>query len=264
MGWSKRGTGKSYNSKNGYGAIIGFLSKKILDYHTRNKQCRQCDLGKPPESHDCRKNYHTSSRAMEASVGTELILNSQILKQNNLEVKVIIGDEDSSLMPAIDQANPGHKIRKIADNNHVMKNFGEKLYKLQSSNLELTKKGLMSDIKKCFSYAVAQNRSDTLKLAAAIRSIPHHLYNNHENCGLWCKTRQQGSLHKPKFTPRNEKLHQALSQLFNEYGNNGHKLCTKASSQINEAFNKCVTHKLPKIRASAQVHLGTRELQRPF
>jgi len=28
MGWSKRGNGRSYDSLNGYGAIIGLLSKK--------------------------------------------------------------------------------------------------------------------------------------------------------------------------------------------------------------------------------------------
>jgi len=34
MGWSKRGNGRSYDSLNGYAAIIGFLSNKVLDYTT--------------------------------------------------------------------------------------------------------------------------------------------------------------------------------------------------------------------------------------
>ncbi|XP_044741081.1 uncharacterized protein LOC123302280 [Chrysoperla carnea] len=38
MGWSKRGNGRSYDSLNGYGCIIGFLSGKILDYGTRNRK----------------------------------------------------------------------------------------------------------------------------------------------------------------------------------------------------------------------------------
>lgn len=42
MGWSKRGNGKSYNSLNGYGSIIGFLSGNILDYGVRNRKCKLC------------------------------------------------------------------------------------------------------------------------------------------------------------------------------------------------------------------------------
>ena len=52
MGWSKRGNGRSYDSLNGYGAIIGFLSKKILDYRTRNRKCHLCDLGRSSDKHD--------------------------------------------------------------------------------------------------------------------------------------------------------------------------------------------------------------------
>lgn len=47
MAYSKRETGKNYNSLNGYGCIIGFLSEKILDYGSRNHKCKKCDLGHP-------------------------------------------------------------------------------------------------------------------------------------------------------------------------------------------------------------------------
>lgn len=46
MGWSKRGNGKSYDSLNGYGTIIGYLTGKILDFATRNRKCRLCAVGK--------------------------------------------------------------------------------------------------------------------------------------------------------------------------------------------------------------------------
>lgn len=54
MGWSKRGNGRSYDSLNGYGAMIGFLTGKVLDYTTRNRRCRMCDQGSK-KIHDCRK-----------------------------------------------------------------------------------------------------------------------------------------------------------------------------------------------------------------
>ncbi|OXU21289.1 hypothetical protein TSAR_007574 [Trichomalopsis sarcophagae] len=53
MGWNKRGNGKSYDSLNGYGTIIGFLTGKILDYTTRNPKCAKCDAGQPKNNHDC-------------------------------------------------------------------------------------------------------------------------------------------------------------------------------------------------------------------
>lgn len=57
MGWSKRGNKRSYDSLNGYSAIIGFLTGKILNYRTRNRKCNICDLGHPKNDHNCRKNF---------------------------------------------------------------------------------------------------------------------------------------------------------------------------------------------------------------
>ncbi|KAK0079570.1 hypothetical protein PV326_008664 [Microctonus aethiopoides] len=140
MGWSKRGNG-SYDSLNGYGAIIG------------------------------------SAKAMEADAGAELLTRSTILNELNLNVKIVVGDEDSFLMSAVNKSNHG----------------------------------LISHLKKCFSYAIAQNKGDSAGLAKNVCCIPHHLFDQHDNCGKWCK-----------------------------------KFCISASSQGNEAFNHSVTRKFPK------------------
>ena len=139
MGWSKRGNGKSYDSLNGYGAIIGFLSGKILDYQTRNRKCRMCDNGHPAETHDCRKNYSGSAKSMEASVGAELILNSKILKTAKVCARVFIGDEDAKTAKDVQQRSPV-KIFKLCDQNHLNKNFSKDLYAVQPIHKELKKK----------------------------------------------------------------------------------------------------------------------------
>ncbi|KAK0167759.1 hypothetical protein PV327_001623 [Microctonus hyperodae] len=90
MGCSKRGNGKSYNSLNGYGSIIGFLSGKILDYGVRNRRCKFCDTGHPLEDHDCHKNHDGSAKSMEASVGMQLINRSEILEEAGLRVRVLV------------------------------------------------------------------------------------------------------------------------------------------------------------------------------
>ena len=73
MGWFKRGNGRSYDSLNGYGAIIRFLTGKILDYRTRNRKCHLCDLGKEETDHDCQKNFSGSAKAMSLKMKETLL-----------------------------------------------------------------------------------------------------------------------------------------------------------------------------------------------
>jgi len=72
---------------------------------------------------------------MEADVGAEIVNHSKILREVNVNVKVIIGDEDSSLMAAINRNNAKEKnkrkIFKLADMNHVKKNLSKKLYSIK-------------------------------------------------------------------------------------------------------------------------------------
>ena len=43
MGWSQRGNGYTYDSLNGYCALIGMKTGKVLDFCTRNRKCKICD-----------------------------------------------------------------------------------------------------------------------------------------------------------------------------------------------------------------------------
>ncbi|XP_046602221.1 uncharacterized protein LOC124295712 [Neodiprion lecontei] len=241
MGWSKRGNGKSYDSLNGYGTIIGFLSGKILDYAERIRKCKFCDSGRKKDDHDCRKNFQGSAKAMEASAGAELINNSSILKEANLEARVLIGDEDSCTIAAVRRGNP-KTIFKLADENHLKKNFSRDLWKL--SSFKEIKKRSIDHIKKCFGYALAQNMGDAQNLAKTIRNIPDHLYDNHENCGSWC-SRRSGSKEQTILLT-NLSLFDKLSALCEEYAANANKFSIPASSQANESFNNIMAHKSPK------------------
>ena len=138
MGWSTRGTGRSYDSLNGYGTIIGFFSGKILDYQTCNRKCRKCDLGYKKGHKGCRKNFEGSAKSMEAYAGAKMINNSKILKNAGLEVRVMIADEGSSTIASVRNGNP-KTVYKLADNNHLVKNFGKELYELAKSSKELKK-----------------------------------------------------------------------------------------------------------------------------
>ena len=139
MGWSKRGNGRSYDSLNGYGCIIGFLSGKILDFATRNRKCKLCSNGREKIDHDCRENFRGSAKAMEPDVGATLVNGSNILKSVGLNVRVVVGDEDSSTIASIRRGRID-KIFKLSDKNHLQKSFRGDLYQLKSKFKEMTKK----------------------------------------------------------------------------------------------------------------------------
>lgn len=243
MGWSKRGNGRSYDSLNGYAAIIGFLSKKILDFTTRNRKCSKCDAGHSKDGHDCRFNFKGSAKTMEADAGMELIKNSQVLKEVNLNVQVIIGDEDSSTIAAVRNVSDVF-IHKLADKNHLVKHFTSELYELGKKFRELNKKGVINHVKKCFTYAIAQNKGQGMQLANILRSTPDHLYGQHENCNEWCHQTEDSSKQTVKIT--DEVLYNQLKIVFLKYANNAQKFSMAASSQGNESVNNIIAHKAPK------------------
>ncbi|XP_046410232.1 uncharacterized protein LOC124174789 [Neodiprion fabricii] len=241
MGWTKRGNGRSYDSLNGCSTIIGFLSGNILDYTTKNRKCRKCDMGRKKEDHDCRLNFYGSAKVMEPAAGVELVNHSSILKEAGLQIRAIIGDEDSSMIAAVRAYNPTQEFHKLCDKNHLTKNFGTALWKMQSSYKELARQGVSPHIKKCFSYAVSQNKGKSEQLALNLKQIPDHLFSRHENCGNWCNPNKKHTLNLS-----DETLYGALVNLFEVYAANSHKFSVVASSQGNESFNNVVAHKAHK------------------
>ena len=135
MGWSHRGNGYTYDSLNGYCALIGLKTGKVLDFCTRNRKCKVCDVsaitGKVKE-HDCRKNFSGSAKAMEADGAVQLVTNSQILREANLQVGVFIGDNDSACMSSIQNVSD-HIVVKQSDMNHSTKGIGNILHELHKN-----------------------------------------------------------------------------------------------------------------------------------
>lgn len=245
MGWSKRGNGRSYDSLNGYGAIIGFLSGKVLDFATRNRKCKKCDLGHDKNDHDCRRNFHGSAKAMEPDVGVQLINDSKILRGIGLEARVIIGDDDSSTIASI-RRNSSKTIFKLSDQNHLRKHFIGDLYQLKPLYKEMSRKDSIPHLNKCFGYAISQNKGDAATLASTLRSIPEHVFGRHENCGTWCTRSSENGAASQKVLFKDPNLYEKLSTIFLKYANNAEKFCIAASSQSNESLNNIMAHKCHK------------------
>ncbi|KAF2885904.1 hypothetical protein ILUMI_20271 [Ignelater luminosus] len=229
MGWSKTGSGRNYDSNNGYGALIGCLSGCVLGYGTKNSKCRRCGLGYNQESYD------------------NLITKSRILENARFEVGVLVGDDDSSTIAAVRLA-ANHKIAKFSDMNHTNKGVKKHLYNIQRKHKELTKDAIKY-LQPCFSYAVAQNKENKVNMANSIRQILDHAFNNHQKCGRWCgyqhdKENYQHKIINGGFAEKS--LYEALIKICNQLANNVGKFVNATSSQLNENLNAMMASKVPK------------------
>lgn len=125
-----------------------------------------------------------------------MVNNSQFLKEAGLDVRVRVGDKDSSTIAAVRRGNP-YKNFKLSDRNHLKKSFSKDLFNLEKSFKKMKKKNTIPH-KKCFGHALAQNTGNSAKLASTLRSTPDHLFNQHENCSVWCHSKDENSLKKQK------------------------------------------------------------------
>ena len=119
MSWRTRT--RLYNSKSGTGCIIGHNTGKFIDFPTRNKDCRYCDLalrnGREPKK--CFFHHSGSSKLMESEVCQDLFSKG--------DYKVTIADEDGTSEAKV-KSNVNADIEKWSDKNHVVRILGKMLY----------------------------------------------------------------------------------------------------------------------------------------
>lgn len=145
------------------------------------------------------------------------------------------------MIAAVRNDNPDFNFHKLADKNHLTKNFSNELYKMRNKYKQLNRKGIISHIKKCFSYTVSQNKGKRECLAKALKKLPDHFFGRHENCGNWCKPKSKHTIQLSE-----PDLYDELVQFFGKYAANAGKFSVAASSQANESFNNIVTHEAAK------------------
>ena len=251
MGWSQRGNGYAYDSLNGYCALIGLKSGKILDYCTRNRKCRICEAGQVTgkvKDHDCRLNFYGSSKSMEADGAVQLVAHSNILKNANVEVGVFIGDNDSCSMASLKNAGVCNIIKQ-SDMNHTSKGVGNILHEVHNDKKKDPDRELSNEIikhlQRCFTYAIKQNLGNVQKIQASIGNIPYHVFDHHENCGDWCQNESEKE-NLRGIRLKNAILFEVLKKTFFDLSANAQKFAAAASSQANESLNNSMCSKAPK------------------
>ncbi|KAK0160246.1 hypothetical protein PV328_007674 [Microctonus aethiopoides] len=217
FGWSKVG----FTSKTGRGSVFGVLSEKILAADAFTVGCGMCARGHDKSDHECCINWSGSSKAMEAAMGVELMLENKLLNEAKVKVETFIGDDDACTYAAV-QRQAFHKILKLSDGNHVRKKFESELYKLSLSYEELNAV-VIPYLKKCFKYVLDQHKHSAEDATKALLNIVDNVYGEHDNCGDWfCTT--------------------------------DNKIAHGGSSQPNESFNHMVVMKYPKSRHYAETN----------
>lgn len=135
--WAKRSYGKGYSSLSGCAAIVGFYTKKVLYFDTKNKYCDICTKSYakmcPPNYHPCNISYTGPSSGMETEI---LVEGFQACERMGARFNKIISDGDSSAFKEIRERcvyqNPDIVVEKVECINHLFKNFRKKFCALCS------------------------------------------------------------------------------------------------------------------------------------
>ena len=110
MGWSKRSSGRRYDSQSGHGVLIGQLSKKIIDSVLYQKSCRICSnaAGRDitPRPHKCMINWTESSKAMECDGIVHLC--SEATKRK-YSISRLVTDDDTNMRAQLKHKKEGTK-----------------------------------------------------------------------------------------------------------------------------------------------------------
>ena len=186
---------------------------------------------------------------MEPAAAAELANGNPIFEACKVELGIMIGDNDSSSISAI-RAGSNYEVIKHSDKNHTSKGVTNELYKIKKDYKELTSNPIKY-LQRCFNYRVSQNAGDSMEIAAAIKNIPYHSYNDHSNCGSWC-----GYQHNPETYQhsvigsgfKDKKLFDALKCLFNCLASKTDRFAAGVSSNVNESLNITIASKAPKTR----------------
>ena len=207
MGWSKRSSGNRYDSLSGHAFLLGGHSKKIVSAQVTSRQCSTCSSaaskGVEPREHECPKNYHGSSKAMEADAALSLFLKLDREYNSKLFIEALVIDDDSSLRAIIDHdvskkkngkgKLPAHipRPRFLADPSHRTRVVARAIFALVSSRKGDNECKLADAYryKQYFGYMLKDSWHLSLEeFEKRFHGVLEHIFNNHIYCDeKWCK-----------------------------------------------------------------------------
>ena len=211
MGWTKRSSGKRYDSHSGHAATVGVCTRKALSLAVLSKFCSICSKnGENADEHECTKNFTGSSGSMEPAALVQMA--HELYLKYYVILGVIVADDDSSIRAQMKWSNAhwsvhhGKKAKRpdrgklmcphpepkfLADPAHRKKTLGKELCGLAGSKKSVSKGVNKLDalkLTKNYAYMIRQlpHLSKELWLLAAKAVLDHH-FEIHSGCGDWCQ-----------------------------------------------------------------------------
>ena len=263
----------------------------MLDISPMSNTCAKCSADKPHPPELCPKNVDCTAKAMEAIGSADIV--HKVFKNYPAYICEYVGDDDSSTKKVLrhswqDEVDHGLREEKdfprnkdgrkkpdngllpidhpaiiwLADKGHSrVRQFAKKLYKLsrmKKADCECTSMDA-ERLKRNLSYAIRTNcRSGSLPIMkAAVNQVLEHHFNNHEECGEWCKLKPLTgeALATAKLNYRckvkNEKFYLQVKELFTEFDLLLEEMLHEWDTNIVEGMNKFFCKFLPKDRTYA-------------
>ncbi|XP_043285733.1 uncharacterized protein [Venturia canescens] len=175
--------------------------------------------------------------------------------------RIMIGDNDSSAIASVRAASQ-HEVIKHSDKNNTSKGVVNELYKIKKNHKELTSVAIKY-LQRCFNYCVAQNTDDAVRMAIAIKNIPYHCFNDHKNCGTWCRYSDDPESYAHSAIGhgfQSEQLFDALRCIFDVLASKTDRFAAGVSSNVNESLNSTIASKAPKSRLYGTTSSGDARL----
>lgn len=176
-GWSKRSSGRNYNSDTGHAALIGEQTDKCVAYSFRTRRCRCCDAGQTDQEHKCSKNWTGSSKAMEPDMVVTML---HSVEDRGGHVSTLVMDNDATTLARAKQHFP--HLKKRPDKNHSVKLIRNRLYDLRNKHPPLKSEKTFLYVQKLLKIAICQHQDNSSGLTKRLGEIVPHMYGEHENC----------------------------------------------------------------------------------
>ena len=203
MGWSKRSTGRVYDSLSGHGFMIGCSTGKVVAVAVRAKKCSKCSRANSNQTrvknHICPINHSGSSGSMEATVALDLTTEIYTNSKGKVHIKELVSDDDSTMRSLLkhqtnhDKGKLSCEIPQpifLADPSHRIKVMCKPFFKMVSNTKDPSKCKTIDAlrIKKYLGCWIYKNRLLPLdQFVQKSRAPIEHLFNCHEWCDAdWC------------------------------------------------------------------------------
>jgi hypothetical protein len=211
MGWQKRSSGRSYDSRSGHAFLIGCHTQKVISQIIYSKNCRICAAHNkktkktkqqtPCLPHRCPNNYNEkSSKGMESDAAVAMCTHVHNKFQGKVYISNFISDDDASTRKLLTNS-PGNPLLPqdfatptfLADLNHRIKCLAKPVFGLASLSKKISRVTRADALRIKRNYAwyfkscIQNTQCNFKQFKDGCKAPLHHHFGEHHWCNSdWC------------------------------------------------------------------------------